>query len=224
MDIFDGIEISEEVKQALQKNLEQKITSDFVSRTELESVIKNRDEILAEKKAEQDKRRAQEEAAAAANLEASKAKGDIESVVSSYDQKISEYQKQLDQYVTKEKTQTLSQIAKSFVDENVVQDSFVRKAMTDEIMKRLDLREGKAVVLSSDGGLSSHSIDDLFTEFKTSSEFKPHIVVSKASGGSASGGNNAGRSSVSLAEKSLADAKTPEERKQILQARIDAKL
>ena len=218
MDIFNGVELSDEQKEQLQNNLNTGLEG-FVSRDEFEAVSKKKDELLSEKKAEAEKRRAAEEAANEKALEAAKKNGDIESLTNSFNEKINALTAEIDGYKAEKKTTAIGDIAKQFVDENVTSDAVVREAITNDLKNRLDLREGKPVVLDAEGNLTALTTDDLFTEFKNASKYKPHLVASKASGGGASGSNGSGAAGGNLAEKSLADCKTPEERMQVLKAR-----
>lgn len=222
MDIFNGVDLSDEQKEALQANLNSSLEG-YVPKTEFESVLKNKNDLLAEKKEEQRKAQEAQAEAEKARLEKAAASGDVESIKKSYEERIAALTGEIDIYNTEKKTNTLSSIARKFVEDNVVDEPFIRKSVTAEIVKRLDVRDGKTVVLSADGGLSSHSVDDLFSEFKTSAEFKPHIVASKASGSGASGGKQAGSNGVDLSEKSLAQCETKEDRVAVIAARRAAR-
>ena len=222
MSIFDGIELTDEQKAAVQANVD-KMNEGLVARTELDAVIANRDEILAEKKSEQEKRRLQEEEATKKAAEAQAAKGDAESLKSFYEDQIEALKSQINDFQEKDKTQTIGSVADDFVNQNVVDDSFIKSSIKSEIMKRLDVRDGKTVVLSADGQLTGMTTADLFNEFKGSAQFQPHLVANKAAGSGAAGSQGqGGASGKALAEKSTAEAGTKEEKTAIVQARLDA--
>lgn len=215
---FEGIELSDEQKQKIEAKVNSTLEG-FVPKSEFDAVLGNRDELLTEKKQADEKRRLAEEQANAQKLEAAKKNNDIESLTNSYEEKIKSLQSEIDGFQSEKKTNAVSSIAQSFIDENVTSDPVVRNAIKGDLEKRLDLRDGKPAVLDADGNLTALSVDDLFNEFKAASVYKPHLVASKASGGGANGskGSSAGGD---LADKSLADCKTSEER----QAVYDAKL
>jgi hypothetical protein len=219
MDIFNGVELSDEQKAAIQENLNSAIESEFVSRTEFDAVFGKKEELLAEAKRAKDAKRAAEEEAEQKRLEAAAKNGDIESLTKSYEEKLAGLQSQLNERIEGDRKREIGNIASGFVNENVVDDPLIRKAMTEELSKRLDLREGKPVVLDTEGNLTALSTDDLFSEFQNASVYKPHLVASKASGGSATGSTSTSNVSGNLANKNLADCKTQEERLAVLKAR-----
>jgi len=211
MSIFDGVELSDEVKATLQGNLD-KHQEGFVSREEFNAVNGKKEELLTEAKNAKEKRRLAEEESSEASLAAAKSKGDIESITKSYEEKLRIANEQIDGFNGEIKQNSINSIAKSFVDDNVVSDTVVRNAITNDLAKRLDLRDGRPVVLDVEGNLTALSVDDLYNEFKTASVYKPHLVASKASGGSATGGTSEVAASGALADKPLADCKTKAER------------
>jgi len=192
MSIFDGVELTDEQKQ----QLEAKIGENYVSKTEFESVKTNRDETLTEKKREQEERRKQEDVAEAARIEAERAKaeksGDLESLKSSYQEKIDVMQKQIESFNTEKIDSRLNKIATDFVNSNFVDDPVIRDAMTNKFKQRLGDDNGNTVVRDPNGNLTALSVEDLQTEFLANSAHKPHLVASNASGGGASGGQSSG--------------------------------
>ena len=49
MDIFDGVELSDEQKEKLTNNYDQSIADNFKTRADFDSVLNNRDTLLGEK-------------------------------------------------------------------------------------------------------------------------------------------------------------------------------
>jgi len=202
MSIFDGVELSDEQKEQIQKNHDAEVSNGFVKKADFEAVNKKREELLGETKAAKEAKRLADEEASEAKHQKAQKDGDIESLNNSWQERFDGLQLKLDEKNIKEQQAAVSSVARKFVDSNVVDDSLVRTAMTEAISKRLDVREGKTVVLDAEGNLTSLSEDDLFSEFKSSSMYKPHLVASKASGsGADSGSNNSG--SAGIGEKSL---------------------
>jgi len=106
----------------------------------------------------------------------------------------------------------IGKISNAFVSENCVDDPFIREAMNNAYSSRVDIREGKPVILDPEGNLTALSLDDLQNEFKTASKYKNHIKVSNSTGGGANGsrqttagaGVTANISGSTTAEKSAA--------------------
>ncbi len=201
---FDGVELSDEVKQSLIKQVEEKMAG-TVSQEEFGKVLANRDELLGEKKNAQQKAQEKAEEAEQARLEAAKKGGDIESLDASWQEKYNSLQSELNDMRAGVKKAKVNELSLGFVNECVVDDAVSREAVQAAITKRLDLRDGKPVVLDPDGNLTALSVNDLFNEFKTADKYKSHILATKADGGGAAGGNKS-VNSVSP-PKSLADCK-----------------
>lgn len=217
MDIFNGVELSDEQKAAVQSNLDKEIDGRFVNKEEFEKVLKNRDDILAEKKAVQERERKITEEAEEARIAAAAKNGDIDSLNKSWQEKFDAIQGQLTQKEQAEKNNEIQGIAREFVSANVVNDPLVRSAMTDAISRRIDIRDGKQVVLDTEGNVTALNTDDLFNEIKSASVYKPHLVATKASGGGASG---SGTTNSTGGAKSLADANSKAERLAVLNERL----
>lgn len=181
MDIFEGIELSDDVK----KVLSEKITSTYVAKSDFDAVNAKKEELLAETKKAKMSKKELEEAAEKARLEAAAKNGDIESLRKSYDEKLIELNNKISGYENEKKSNALNTVSKEFVDTNVIDDPFVREALAQEFNKRMDLREGNIVVLDPSGNLTALTIDDLKNEFMTNAKYAKVIVGSKASGGSA---------------------------------------
>jgi len=225
MSIFEGVELTEEQKATVQANHDKAVSEGFVARTEFDAVNNKREELLGETKAAKEAKRAADEEANEARLAKASAAGDADSLNASWQERLDVVQGKLDVKDANEKKATVSGLARKFVDANVVDDPLVRNAMTEALSKRLDVREGKTVVLDVEGNLTSLNEEDLFSEFKSASMYKPHLVASKASGSGAdnsnsSDGGSAASGDVSLSSVPMGDKKARTEQ---IQKRLDAK-
>jgi hypothetical protein len=226
MDIFDGVELSEEQKATLKINYDQSIADNFKTNDEFDSVLKNKDQLLGEKKAEQEKRRVADADLEKERHDKALKSNDIESLKTSYEERISKLTDQVNDRDKRDNRQVVSKIASSFVNEIFVDDVFVRESATAEIAKRLRHENGETVVLSADGSLSSLSVEDLFTEVRGNSKYASHIIASEASGGGAGGGKQQSIDSVKgLAEKGLGSVAMGDKAKrtELIQAQLNAR-
>lgn len=205
---FEGVELPDEVKEALTKQHETAL-SGMVSADDFNKIKHNRDDLLNEKKSAQQKAQEAEQAAEAARLEAAKKNGDTESLNASWQEKYDALQGELNSVHAQNKKAAIDIAANEFVNQHVVDDAFSREAMSAAFANRLDIRDGNQVVLDAAGNLTALSVEDLKTEFLSSSKFQAHLVGTKASGGGATGGqSNSGSAAI---PKTLAECKTKEQ-------------
>lgn len=202
---FDGVELSDEVKEKLNTQVNSLIDSKISSvQEELAKVAENNSRLLDEKNAAREKERLSAEEAERSKLEAAAKNGDVESLTNSwqkkYDADTEALRVELSDLKSKNKQADLNRFAQGFVSQHVVDDAFSREAMQSEYTKRLDLREGKPVVLDADGNLTALSVDDLNKEFLTASKYKSHIIATKADGGGAAGGSKINGGAVDLSK------------------------
>jgi len=202
----------------LKAQIEETLKAQFVAKTEFDAVLAKKEELLGEKKSEQKK--AQEAAAAAelAKLEAAKKSGDVESLTASYEAKLKEATEQLNTIQNGLKAEKIGSMAKQFVGEKFVNDPVIAEAISEKFSRRIDMREGKTVVLDADGNLTALSIDDLKEEFLKNGQYKAHIISTNASGGGATGGKTT--TTGGGAAKDLTQAKTKAERIAVISARM----
>ena len=208
MSLFDGVDLSDEQKEKLQANIDSHNAENFVSKSEFEAVESKKNELLGEKKAEQQKRREAEEAAEAARLAKAEKDGDVEAINRSWKEKFDKVNGELEGLKASDKKSKINAIADQFINSKVVDDPLIRDAMRQKLTSRLDLRDGKPVVLNKDGELTVSSTDELFSEFESDEQNKPHLVANRASGGGAGGsgnGNGAGGAKKSLTEIPVGD-------------------
>jgi hypothetical protein len=85
-------------------------------------------------------------------------------------------------------TATKSQLASDFMSNiGATGSQLGQDAMKSEYLKRIDIREGKTVVLDPQGNLTALSLDDLNTEFSANSRYAENIKGTQATGGGANG-------------------------------------
>lgn len=166
---------------------------------ELEGLKNKVEQLLGEKKKEQEKRQEAEEKAQKEAEEAARKKGDVAAIEASWQAKLdqaeakhAEATKALQDQVYK---LTVGQTAQSLASELSIKGS--EAVLLPHITNRLqvettDSGEVKVRVLDSQGKPSALSIDDLKKEFRSNVAFKPLIVASNASGSGASGGGSGG--------------------------------
>lgn len=183
------MEITPEVQAILDKQKEE-LVNQFAEETK--GLKESQQELLAEKKAEQEeKRRLAQEAEKLAIEKATKDK-DVETLSRSYEEKLSKANEENESLRNGIKQNKISELASGFVNTNVVDDPFSRQAMQDVISKRLDIREGKPVVLDVDGNLTAMGIEDLTREIMSSSIYANHIKSGNATGAGVNGSRYSG--------------------------------
>ncbi|EMP6222849.1 hypothetical protein [Providencia huashanensis] len=147
------------------------------------------DELLSEKKSEQEKRRQAEEAAKKAAEEQARKNGDIESLEKSWAEKLkareSELLAQLQEKDTSLHTLLVDNVAQTLATK-LAGDA--APLIMPHIKSRLSVEEGKTRVVDSAGHPSAFTIDDLEKEFRSNQLFAPVIIGSKATGTGGEGG------------------------------------
>jgi len=161
------------------------LSTTFVQREEFDKVAKAKEELLNETKQAKQARKEAEELAEKTKFETAAKNGDIESLRSSYESKLAALNDQINNFSTEKKMNNINAISNDFVNNSVVDDSFVRDAMKAEFNKRLDVREEGIVVLDPQGNLTALTVDDLKQEFLANSKYARHIIGTKANGGGA---------------------------------------
>lgn len=167
------------------------------------SGLKNKvNELLAEKKAAEQKAKESAEAARKEAEEAARKSGNVEALEKSWQEKYSRRENELSTQLETERNSLQSQIkaltvgrtATDLAAELAIQGS--AKALLPHIERRLgmDIRDGKptVVVLDAAGNPSAATLDELKAEFTNDVAFAPLIVGSKASGGGAGGAGKGG--------------------------------
>ncbi|WP_323866254.1 hypothetical protein [Xenorhabdus cabanillasii] len=141
------------------------------------------DELLSEKKSEQEKRRQAEDAAKKAADEQARKNGDIEALEKSWAEKLSSREKELLAKLD-EKDGNL----RTLLVDNVAQSLAAKLAgdgaalILPHIKSRLIVEEGKTRVIDAEGKPSALTIEDLEKEFRSNKLFAPVVIGSKATG------------------------------------------
>lgn len=159
-------------------------------------------ELLDEKKAEADKRKAAEEQARLEREEALRKSGNVEELEKSWSEKYSRREAELTSALEAERTTLQGQIRDLTVGRTATEIATTlavpgsAKALLPHIERRLSVeqRDGKptVVVLDAAGKLSAATLDELKAEFTNDPAFAPLIAGSKASGGGAGGAGKGG--------------------------------
>lgn len=146
-------------------------------------------ELLGEKKTEQEKRRLAEEEAKRVAEEQARKKGDLDTLEKSWAEKLSTREKEL-----------LAQIDErdgrlhTLLVDNVAQTLATRLAgdsaavITPHIKSRLIVEEGKTRIVDVEGKPSAATLEDLEKEFRNNKLFAPIVIGSMASGTGGNGG------------------------------------
>ena len=161
------------------------------------------DELLGETKKERELRKAAEERAKALEDERQKAlednaraKGDVESLEKSYQEKMQKLETDYSGKVSTLEKQiydlTVGQAATNLANELSIKGSAI--ALLPHIQNRLSLEQGEdgkqnIRVLDADGNKTAMTLDDLKQEFRSNEAFKPLIAANGASGSGANGAN-----------------------------------
>ena len=141
-------------------------------------------------------------------LEAAKAKGDIESVTSSYDEKVLSLQAEIDSMKEANVLAKKSQLASDFMMRiGATGSQLGQDAMKSEYLNRIDYRDGKEVVLDPQGNLTALTIADLDKEFEANSRYAENIKGTQARGNGANGSN--GVSGAKVTEKTAVEVLYP---------------
>lgn len=211
------MEITPEI-QALLDAQKAELTTTFEQ--SVQGLKQNNTNLLDEKKEAQRVKDEAVKAAIAAALEEAKAKGDVASISSSYDEKVLGLQAKIDAMeqstVNSAKESASTKFAANFFEGS----EFQLDAIQREYKQRIDYRDGKMVVLDPNGNLTALTIDDLNKEFCSSSRYEACIKGTQATGGGATG-NKGGGAAISLknmtaTEEAIFANQNPELYKQLL--------
>ncbi|WP_392562497.1 hypothetical protein RHO12_03175 [Orbus sturtevantii] len=146
-------------------------------------LTKKVEELLGEKKTEQEKRRAAEEEAKKFAEEQARKKGDIDTLEKSWQEKLLTREKELTEQI-KERDSRLH----TLLVDNEAQRLAISLAgdsadlILPHIKARLAVEDGKTRVLDSNGKPSASTLEDLSKEFQSNKLFAPVIIGSRASG------------------------------------------
>lgn len=150
---------------------------------DISGLSKKVEELLGEKKSEQEKRRAAEEAAKKAAEEQARKNGDIEALEKSWSEKLTAREAELMAQV-QDRDGRLHTLLVDNEAQRLAADLAGDNAalILPHIKSRLAVEEGKTRVLDVSGKPSASSLEDLSKEFRSNKLFAPVIIGSKASG------------------------------------------
>ena len=177
------------------------------------------DELLSETKRERELRKAAEDRAKALEDERTKAlednaraKGDVEAIEKSYQEKMTKLDTDYGGQVSTLQKQiydlTVGQAANNLANELSIKGSAI--ALLPHIQNRLSLEQledgqQKIRVLDANGNKTGMTLDDLKQEFRANEAFKPLIAANGASGSGANGANGGAGQITKATDMSEAD-------------------
>lgn len=181
---------------------------------ELERLKANRDEILSEKKALQDKRDAEQAEKSRLEQEKAKAKGDIEALEAQYKAEIAKHEQKYADLVKANNTKLIESTAKD-IARSLATNDINAELLQTLIQGRITIDEnGVPRILGADGQPSIATIDDFKNEIKSSGRYDALIVGTGASGVGSQGQGSTGTkdpSDYTEAERADLLAKNPAE-------------
>ncbi|UNU74115.1 hypothetical protein LU293_04255 [Moraxella nasovis] len=175
-----------------QANQEQASKQEFTQddynalKLEVEKLRKHSETLLAEKKAEQEKRKAEQAEKDRLAEETARKKGDFETLESQYKQRISE----LENTINEQNKQRDLDLVKSHAEKlaSSLSDNPNNQAILQMVIeKRLSAKDGQVKVLDDGGAITISTLDDLANELKGSGKYDSLIVGVRASGTGSTG-------------------------------------
>ena len=149
---------------------------------------KHNETLLAEKKAETEKRRAEQAEKDKQAEELARKKGDFETLGTQYKEKIAGLEKQLADQIA-ERNADLIKTQSAKIASQLSSSAHNQEILQMLIEKRLTAENGEIKVTDGNGNLTISSVDELVAEFKNGGKFDSLIDGTKASGTGATGQN-----------------------------------
>lgn len=159
--------------------------------TENERMRKHNETLLAEKKAETDKRKAEQAEKDKLAEEQARKKGDIEQLEQQYKDKIASLEQEIVQRDKQRDTDIVQSTALKLAS-SLSDNPNNQEVLQMLIEKRLVAENGQVKITDSSGNLTIASLDDFAKEIKTSGKYDALITGTKASGTGASGQGSTG--------------------------------
>lgn len=181
----------EKAEQVLAEQKAELEKAEQAKQAEIEAIKSNRDEILNEKKALQDKQNAEKSEKEKLEQEKARAKGDFEAIENQYKDKIASLEQEIvrrDKQRDTDIVQTTALKLASSLSDNPNNQEVLQML----IEKRLVAENGQVKITDSSGNLTIASLDDFAKEIKTSGKYDALITGTKASGTGASGQSGTG--------------------------------
>lgn len=153
---------------------------------ENERMRKHNETLLAEKKAETDKRKAEQAEKDKLAEEQARKKGDIEQLEQQYKDKIAKLEQEIVQRDKQRDTDLVQSTALKLAT-SLSDNPNNQEVLQMLIEKRLVAENGQVKVTDSSGNLTIATLDDFTNEIKTSGKYDSLITGTKASGTGATG-------------------------------------
>jgi len=188
----------------VEKNGKYQLAVDGVPQAGDDSGLKAKvDQLLAEKKAEAEKRRAAEEAERTALEEKARASGDNAALLKSAQERIAAMEAQA---AASSALAAQNEVARVSMEISAkISDGANQKILSRFIADRLKFGDNGIVVTDANGNPTISTVEQLQEEFKSSAEFASLVTASKGSGGGAAGSGGAGGASKKLSEMNEAE-------------------
>ncbi|WP_323842899.1 hypothetical protein [Moraxella sp. Pampa] len=155
-------------------------------KAEIERLRKHNETLLGEKKAETEKRKAEQAEKDKQAEELARKKGDFETLEKSYQDKIANLEKQMSD-MTAERNHDLIKSQSLKIASQLSTNAHNQEILQMLIEKRLTCDNGEVKVTDGNGNLTISTLDDLVKEFKDGGKFDSLIDGTRASGTGATG-------------------------------------
>lgn len=169
-----------------------------IPEAEVSGLKKKVDELLAEKKSADQKRKDAEESARIAAEESARKNGDVAALEKSWQEKLTRLEHERN-HATEQAEQTIRSLTVGRTATDIAAEIAVpgsSKVLLPHITSRLstDIRDGvpTVVVLDASGKPSAATLEEFKQELSNDPAFAPLIVGNRASGGGAAGAQNGG--------------------------------
>ncbi|WII95983.1 hypothetical protein LU276_03990 [Moraxella haemolytica] len=156
------------------------------AQAEIERLRKHNETLLGEKKAETEKRKAEQAEKDRLAEETARKKGDFETLEKQYQDKIAGLEKQLADNIA-QRNQDLIKAESAKIASQLSTNAHNQEILQMLIEKRLIADNGQIKVTDSNGNLTISTLDDLVKEFKDGGKFDSLIDGTRASGTGATG-------------------------------------
>ncbi len=155
-------------------------------KAEIERLRKHNETLLGEKKAESEKRKAEQAEKDRLAEETARKKGDFETLEKQYQAKIQELQNQIAERDVQRDTDLVKSQAQKLASS--LSDNPANQELLQMVLeKRLSAKNGQISVLDVSGAASIASIDDLKREIETCGKYDSLVVGTRASGTGSNG-------------------------------------
>lgn len=158
-------------------------------KAEIDRLWKHNETLLSEKKAETEKRKAEQAEKDRLAEETARKKGDFETLENGYKEKIANLEKQISD-IQAERNHDLIKSQSVKIASQLSSNTHNQEILQMLIEKRLTADNGQVKVTDGKGNLTISTLDELVNEFKNGGKFDALIDGTKASGTGATGQNS----------------------------------